>query len=146
MGQVVSFFPATAPLAMPNRIAMGATAWWEPLVAVLLTLAAIAGLVVFGGRVYAGGVLHSGPALSLRAAWRGATVPAAARESATMERSTDRLTTGVLLGVGVALGATLAAMTGDVVIGVAVGAGFSTVAVRIVRARADRRDMRLGDR
>ena len=40
--KVVSFFPATAPLAMPNRIAMGATAWWEPVVAAALTVAAIA--------------------------------------------------------------------------------------------------------
>ena len=31
--RAVSFFPVTAPLAMPNRIAMGATAWWEPVVA-----------------------------------------------------------------------------------------------------------------
>ena len=70
--KLVSFVPATAPLAMPNRIAMGAAAWWEPLLAVALTLAAIAGLVVFGGRVYSGGILHSGPTLTLRAAWRGA--------------------------------------------------------------------------
>ena len=54
---LVSWFPATAPIAMPTRIAMGAASWWDPLVAVALTVAAIAGLVVFGGRVYAGAVL-----------------------------------------------------------------------------------------
>ena len=40
-----SFVPATAPLAMPNRIAVGAVVWCEPLVAVTLTVAAIAGLL-----------------------------------------------------------------------------------------------------
>ena len=73
--KVVSFFPATAPLAMPNRIAMGATAWWEPVVAAALTLAAIAALVQFGGRVYSGGILHTGPTLKLRDAWQGTTSP-----------------------------------------------------------------------
>jgi ABC-2 type transport system permease protein len=68
---LVSFFPLTAPLAMPNRLAMGAAAGWEPVVALALTVAAIAGLVLFGGRVYAGGILHTGPTLRLRDAWRG---------------------------------------------------------------------------
>ena len=71
--QLLSLFPATAPLAMPGRIALGAAAWWEPLLAVALTLAAIAGLVVLAGRVYTGGVLHTGPRLKLRDAWRRAT-------------------------------------------------------------------------
>ena len=62
-------FPATAPLAMPGRIALGAATWWEPLVAVALTLAAIAGLVVFAGRVYTNAILHTGPTLRLRDAW-----------------------------------------------------------------------------
>jgi ABC-2 type transport system permease protein len=73
--RLVSWFPATAPLAMPIRIAMGAATWWDPLVALVLTGAAIAGLVVFGGRVYAGAVLHSGSTLKLRDAWRHTTTP-----------------------------------------------------------------------
>jgi ABC-2 type transport system permease protein len=67
--RVLSLFPATAPLAMPGRIALGTTAWWEPPVAVLLTLAAIAGLISFAGRVYQNAVLHTGAALRLRDAW-----------------------------------------------------------------------------
>jgi ABC-2 type transport system permease protein len=67
--RLLSYFPATAPLAMPNRIAMGAAAWWEPLLAVALTLAAIAALVEFGGRVYARAILRTGPALKLRDVW-----------------------------------------------------------------------------
>ena len=73
--RAVSFFPATAPFAMPNRIAMSAPAWWEPVVAAAVTLAAIAGLVQFGGRVYTGAILHTGPTLKLREAWRGTTTP-----------------------------------------------------------------------
>ena len=34
--QLVSLFPATAPFAMPGRIALGTAAWWEPLLAVAL--------------------------------------------------------------------------------------------------------------
>ncbi|MGZ4723588.1 MAG: ABC transporter permease [Ilumatobacteraceae bacterium] len=71
--RVVSFFPPTAPLAMPTRIAMGTVEWWEPALAVFLTLSAIAGLVYVGGRVYVGAILRSGPALRVRDAWRGTT-------------------------------------------------------------------------
>ena len=41
------------------------------MLAVVLTLAAIAGLVVLGGRVYTGAILHTGPTLKLRDVWRG---------------------------------------------------------------------------
>ena len=69
--RAISYFPLTAPMAMPGRIAMGATTWWEPVGAVVLTLAATAGLVRLAGRVYTRAILHSGPALSLRDIWRG---------------------------------------------------------------------------
>jgi ABC-2 type transport system permease protein len=60
---------------MPSRIAMGATEWWEPALAVVLTVAAIIGLVQLGGRVYAGAILHTGPTLRVRDAWRGSASP-----------------------------------------------------------------------
>jgi hypothetical protein len=68
--QIVSFFPGTAPFAMPGRIALGAIEWWEPVLAAVLTGAAIAGLVVLAGRVYTGAILHTGTRLTLRDAWR----------------------------------------------------------------------------
>jgi ABC-2 type transport system permease protein len=60
---------------MPGRLALGAAAWWEPVLAVILTVATIAALVVIGGRVYTNAILHTGPTLRLRDAWRGTTVP-----------------------------------------------------------------------
>jgi ABC-2 type transport system permease protein len=72
---LVSWFPLTAPLAMPNRIAMGAATWWDPVGAALVTVATIAGLVVLGGRIYTRAILHTGATLSLGEAWRGAPTP-----------------------------------------------------------------------
>jgi ABC-2 type transport system permease protein len=67
--RLVSWFPLTAPTAMPNRIAMGAATWWDPLVAAVLALATIAGLVAVGGRIYTRAILHAGAALKLGEAW-----------------------------------------------------------------------------
>jgi hypothetical protein len=43
---------------------------WEHVLAVALVLGSIYALVRFAGRVYAHGLLHSGPRLGARAAWR----------------------------------------------------------------------------
>jgi len=156
--KLVSYFPATAPLAMPNRMAMGATAWWEPLLAVAITVAAIAGLVVFGGRVYSAGVLHSGPTLTVRAAYRGITSPddlssgtprshrvfanalrgRSQLPSASANGSNQRWTSAAVVAVGVAIALAVAAVTRDVVVGLAAGAGSFAVGTRVVRSRADR--------
>ncbi len=148
--KLVSYFPATAPLAMPNRIAMGATAWWEPLVAITLTIAAIAALVQLGGRVYTGGVLHTGATLKLRDAWQNTTpqlhvpVPTEPHDIWPTEQEdqrskdhkpTDRLTSGVLIAIAIAIAAAIYLFTGDAVIGIAVGAGFFAIARRIVKPR-----------
>lgn len=76
VAQLASQFPLTAPLAMPNRIAMGAVEWWEPMLAVILTAATVVGLLWLAGRVYAGAILHTGPTLRLRDAWHGPTTNA----------------------------------------------------------------------
>jgi ABC-2 type transport system permease protein len=154
--RAVSFFPLTAPLAMPNRIAMGATAEWEPVVAVVVAVAAIAALVHFGGRVYAGAVLHAGQTLALREAWRGSTTPgptaaeSGARPTGESLRkarvvtgrrqpvtrtgdTTDRMTSAVLIVVAASLGVAVAVLVGDVVAGLAVGAGLFAVSIRIAK-------------
>ena len=154
--RAISYFPLTAPMAMPGRIAMGAAAWWEPVAAAALTLAAIAGLVVLAGRVYTRAILHSGPALSLRDIWRDkatsgpGTSRASTREAApppqpagiTAERTTTmtgpeltrhRWLITILTGTGVVVGVAVAVFTADAIIGVAAGAGFIAVANQMVR-------------
>jgi ABC-2 type transport system permease protein len=154
--KAVSYFPLTAPFAMPGRIAMGATTWWEPLLAAALTLVTIIGLVRLAGRLYTNAILHSGPALSLKDAWRSTTTagpgPAPARAQAakallhrartttggrtTMTRtdlSSHRLLITVLTGIGVALGIALAVLTSDVIIGVIAGTVFIAIAAQMVK-------------
>ena len=157
LARAASFFPATAPMAMPNRIAMGAAVWWEPLAAAALTLAVIAVLVQFAGRVYTHAILHGGPALKLRDAWRATTAvpggaagagapPASGQQraapamAAAKRGKTDKgkrsgqLAAVALLAAGTGLGAAVAMLTRDVIIGVAAGAGFYAAAARLVKA------------
>lgn len=77
--RMVSWFPITAPLAMPFRVAMGAATWWDLTIAVALTLAAIVGLVALGGRVYTRAILNTGARLTLRDVWRDIPGPGGSR-------------------------------------------------------------------
>jgi ABC-2 type transport system permease protein len=154
--KAISYVPLTAPFAMPGRIAMGATAWWEPVLAAALALATIAGLVRLGGRLYTNAILHSGPTLSLKDAWRSTTTagpgPGPARAYApktlrqwaraiaggrttmtTTDLSSHRLLITVLTGIAVALGVTMGVLTSDVILGVIAGTGFYAVAIMMVR-------------
>jgi hypothetical protein len=146
--RAISLFPLTAPLAMPGRIALGATAWWEPALAVVLTVGAIALLVYFGGRVYVRAILRAGTTLTLREAWRGtaagggAAVPAAAGAAPAQRGETaagvhhgplpPRVLAGVIV-VGVSTGVVVAMLSRDVVIGVIVAAGFIAAVVELAR-------------
>jgi ABC-2 type transport system permease protein len=145
--RMVSWVPITAPLAMPNRIAMGATTWWDPVVAAFLTVAAIAGLVVLGGRVYTRAILHTGATLSLGEAWRGAPLPSHPDGSVTtgsIERkkevaamtqpTTDEARTQLVLTViAIAVGGIMFALAGDFVIGVGVGAAVFALARQAIK-------------
>jgi len=66
----VSLFPLTAPLAMPERLVVGAVPWWETGLAITLTLAGVYGILRLGGRIYAGAVLRTGRTVNLVEAWR----------------------------------------------------------------------------
>jgi ABC-2 type transport system permease protein len=126
--RLVSWFPVTAPFAMPNRIAMGAALWWEPFLALALTLAATAGLVRLGGRVYSHAILRTGAVVRLVDAWRGSSVVAGARTR--YDRRVE-----VALGAGaVALGAATGIVARDVVVGVAAAAIAFTLASRMRKA------------
>jgi ABC-2 type transport system permease protein len=154
--RAISYFPLTAPMAIPGRIAMGAAAWWEPVAAAVLTLATTAGLVQLAGRIYTSAILHGGPRLSLKDAWRStaAAGPSAAKAGPraahawprrirahpggrTTMTSTDptshRLLITVLTVIGVALGVAVGVMTKDVILGVIAGAGLIAIATQMVK-------------
>jgi ABC-2 type transport system permease protein len=67
---VLTVFRLTAPLVLPARSALVGVPLWEHALAVALVLASIYALVRFAGRVYAHGLLHAGPRLGPREAWR----------------------------------------------------------------------------
>jgi len=70
LATLLTIFPLSAPLVLPARSALVGVPIWEHIVAIALVLITIYLLVRFAGRVYAHGLLHSGPRLGLRAAWR----------------------------------------------------------------------------
>jgi ABC-2 type transport system permease protein len=154
--RLVSWFPATAPIAMPTRIAMGAAEWWDPLLAVVLTGAAIVGLVLLGGRVYAGAILHTGPTLKLRDAWRHTTTPGtrmaephsgsgpgstpadaakAGRTRATGPDPTPRAVKAIEIAIAVVVGTATFAISGDFIIAVAAAALVFAATTRILKLR-----------
>ena len=70
LANVLTVFPPTAPLVLPARSALVGVPLWEHALAIVLVLASINALVRLAGRVYAQGVLRSGPRIDLRTAWR----------------------------------------------------------------------------
>jgi ABC-2 type transport system permease protein len=65
---VLSFFPPTAPIAMPVRVAVGAAGPFDVAIAGCLMLVAIVALANVAARVYAGAILRTGK----KATWRQA--------------------------------------------------------------------------
>lgn len=68
LGAVLSFIPLFSPTLMPARQAMGVAPLWQVLVAIALTLAAIAGVVLLAARIYRNSVLRTGSRVGLREA------------------------------------------------------------------------------
>lgn|SRR5262245_25056556 len=155
--RAISYFPTTSPLAMPGRIAMGAAAWWEPFLAIAIIVVTIVGLVRLGGRLYATAILHGGPTLGLRDAWRAtnkanarASRPAATLGPAPLRQALSAVREGrqtmrgagqsgqpravvVLTLIGLAVGVAVALLTSDVIIGVIAGAVFIALTVQGVK-------------
>jgi ABC-2 type transport system permease protein len=67
-GAVAAFsvLPPFAPVLLPGRLALGSVPGWQVALAVVLMLAAIAGLARFAGRVYPSALLREGDPVRLR--------------------------------------------------------------------------------
>lgn len=69
--QILSLIPLFSPILMPGRIAAGTIAPWEIIVAIVLTLAAVALFTWLGGKIYQNAVLRTGSRITLKDALRG---------------------------------------------------------------------------
>jgi ABC-2 type transport system permease protein len=75
LANILTVFPLTAPLVLPARCALTWVPLWQHGLAFVLVIASIYALVRFAGRVYGQGLLHTGPRLDPRSAWRLAREP-----------------------------------------------------------------------
>ena len=69
LAHVLTILPLTSPFVLPARSALVGVPLWEHAAAILLILASIYALLRFAGRIYAHGLLHSGPRIGVRTAW-----------------------------------------------------------------------------
>ena len=81
----LSMVPALSPVLMSARTASGQAEAWQVAVAIVLSIAATAGMTWLAARIYTNSVLRMGSRVSLRDAWRGdgarVRAPAAAVQS-----------------------------------------------------------------
>ena len=69
LANLLTIFPVTAPLVLPPRSILTGVPLWEHALAIVFVLATIYALVRLAGRIYARGLLHAGPRLSIRTGW-----------------------------------------------------------------------------
>lgn len=62
---VLSYVPFSAPVAMPLRVYLGATQWWEPVVSLVILVASCAGAIWVGARIYRNSILRMGARVRL---------------------------------------------------------------------------------
>jgi ABC-2 type transport system permease protein len=70
LANLLTIFPLTSPLVLPARSILVGVPLWEHALAIVLVLATIHTLIRAAGRVYAHGLLRSGPRIDLRTALR----------------------------------------------------------------------------
>jgi ABC-2 type transport system permease protein len=63
---VLAYLPPTAPFAMPVLVALDQVTWWQFLIAVVLSLAATAGIARLAATVYVRAILRTGQRVRLR--------------------------------------------------------------------------------
>ena len=66
--RVLSYIPPASIVSMPVRVLNGDTLWWEPLVSLLVLVAATLGAVLLSERAYRGALMQTGG----RVTWRSA--------------------------------------------------------------------------
>lgn len=66
--RVLSYIPPASIVSMPVRVLNGDTLWWEPLVSLLILVAATFGAVLLSERAYRGALMQTGG----RVTWRSA--------------------------------------------------------------------------
>ena len=66
----MSYFPLSAPVAMPVRLFGGHVAWWEPFTALLILAATAALMLLLGSRLYEGSLLRTNGRTSWATAWK----------------------------------------------------------------------------
>lgn len=69
--QIMSYFPFSAPIAVPMRIYLGQTSLWENLLSVGILVATTALVIWFAARVYERSILRTGKAVKWSEALRG---------------------------------------------------------------------------
>lgn len=69
--QLLSYVPVVSSILMPMRLADGNATWWEPVIALLVTLAFGVAMVRLGERLYRNSLYHTSGKLSLRQAFAG---------------------------------------------------------------------------
>lgn len=71
IGVALSIIPPFSPILMPGRMATGDAQAWQVVLAVVLTVAAIAGMSTLAARIYSNSVLRVGSRVSFADALRG---------------------------------------------------------------------------
>ena len=66
---VCSYIPILSSVAMPMRVVAGEAAWWEPIVALAITVLAAVVLIKLGSRLYRNSLLQTGGRMSYREAF-----------------------------------------------------------------------------
>jgi ABC-2 type transport system permease protein len=67
---ILSYFPFSAPMAMPLRLFFGDAAVWEPVLSLAVLVASCAVCLAIGARLYEGSLLRTNGRTSVRTAWR----------------------------------------------------------------------------
>ncbi|MHA6669590.1 ABC transporter permease [Homoserinimonas sp. A447] len=57
---IMSYVPFSAPVGMPMRVFLGATQWWEPLLALVILIVSTIVVIGVGSRMYSNGLLKMG--------------------------------------------------------------------------------------